>query len=167
MEKVQFKASYDNSVKIFTALYFIMIILVICWELFPDLRYALTPLNNVTHFIPVMILVLITLIAYGYSANKYMVSEQGLEIHAPFRKIVIPKSEIAEVRLIPNDELHPMVRIFGVGGPFGFNGRYRSARLGTIHMHATRRNDYLLVREKSGKLTIITPDDHSIINHLV
>jgi len=88
----------------------------------------------------------------------YQIQDGLLTIQSGIRSPKFKISEIAEVKIPQSDEMGFSIRTFGNGGLFGYTGFYQNSTFGEVEMFATRRNQYLVIRMKSGKTIVLTPD---------
>ena len=61
-------------------------------------------------------------------------------------------------REISNNDMGLTIRTFGVGGLFGYFGKFFNSKIGRLTMYGTRRNNTVLI-ETDNKKIILTPDD--------
>lgn len=100
-------------------------------------------------------------ITYALSPKQYVLTEQTLVIEKRLGKVSINRAEIENVELLADGALDRSVRTFGVGGLFGYFGKFYNANLGKMTWYATRKNNAVLVNTKNGKKIILTPDEAS------
>ena len=103
-------------------------------------------------------LILVYLIAYAFRPIHYKVSDNTLIIHRPFTDIKIDRNQIKNVELLDKEKTRWAVRTFGVGGLFGYYGKFFTSKLGSMTWYATRRNKTVLVQTINRKI-ILTPDE--------
>ncbi len=60
---------------------------------------------------------------------------------------------------LPAQNLNASVRLFGVGGLFGYYGKYANHVLGRTTWYATRRDTPVLLETMDDKKYILTPND--------
>jgi hypothetical protein len=58
------------------------------------------------------------------------------------------------------------IRTFGVGGLFGYFGKFHTPNIGHITFYATQRVNKVLIVTKQGKKIILTPDDIGLIQNI-
>lgn len=61
--------------------------------------------------------------------------------------------------VLEKDALYWSIRTFGVGGLFGYFGKFANAKLGNMTWYATRRDKTVLIKTAGNKKIILTPDD--------
>lgn len=106
-----------------------------------------------------LILMMVVLLAFLWSPRRYYVNEIELVIVRFIGKVSIPLDSIAEIET-PNKELTKgVVRTFGVGGLFGYFGKFYNSRLGQMDFYVTQRKNYVLIKLYSGKKIMLSPND--------
>jgi hypothetical protein len=89
---------------------------------------------------------------YVVTAEEVIVSRLLLDVH-------LKRVDIRRVVALPAQELAASVRLFGVGGLFGYYGKYANHILGRSTWYATRRDTPVLVETVTNKKYILTPND--------
>lgn len=114
------------------------------------------------HTIPIYIniaLLLIYFIAFAFRPINYKVSADKLIVHRPFTDVKIDRNQIKSVELLNKEKTGWAIRTFGVGGLFGYYGKFANSKLGSMTWYATRRNKTVLVQTIDDKKIILTPDE--------
>jgi hypothetical protein len=106
-----------------------------------------------------IILLLIYLICLLLKPINYQITEKELIIHRLIKNVHIKRSEIESLEVLEKSALSGSIRIFGVGGLFGWYGRFANKQLGTMTWYVTRRDKPILILTKSNKSIIISPDE--------
>ncbi|MBS4044542.1 MAG: hypothetical protein KGZ59_12085 [Chitinophagaceae bacterium] len=73
--------------------------------------------------------------------------------------IKLLKSEIISVGQLEKEKLKGTIRTFGVGGLFGYFGKFYNNKIGVMTLYATRRSNYVLIKTSANKKIILTPDN--------
>ena len=154
-----FKTSLDGLAKGITISVIIVFSLIIVGQLVPS--YGVDPVGSV--FLS-GVLVAICLFCALFSPMSYELTNESLIIHRLFSDITIKRKDILTVREVSKSDMLLTARIFGVGGLFGYFGRYSNHKIGKLNMYATRRNNTVLV-ETGNKKIILTPDDPRELVH--
>ena len=163
---MEYKASLDTLAKVITVGVFI---------LFAVLGYrsvkALTVSQGDTTTILIhsgILLFFITTIVgcYLFAPQSYTLDNTDFTIVRPASNKKIKLSEIAEIRIVADTEMTGAIRTFGVGGLFGYYGKYYTSKIGSMTFYATQRKNKIFILTKQGQKIIITPDDISIIEQL-
>ena len=112
--------------------------------------------------IPIYTTVLLLVLYFGVFAFRitgYSITTDDVIIHRPFDKIKIEKKDIRSAEVIDKRKLRWSIRIFGVGGLFGYYGRFANAKIGRMTWYATRRDKPVLVVTNYDKKIILTPEE--------
>ena len=89
----------------------------------------------------------------------YKLTADQIVIHSLLFNWTIERSTIAGIQEVSSETLRPSIRVFGVGGLFGYYGFFSNLKLGNFRMLATRRDHAVLIETENGKKWVITPDD--------
>jgi hypothetical protein len=164
-----YSASFDNTVKILSAI-ITLSILVIEGNFIFNIAKAVSNGMALSAFIGkiflLLILISIVLFTFLFSIKDYAVNDNTLFIQRWINTIKIPFSEIKTVRVLNDNDMGMVFRTFGVGGLFGYFGKFSSSKLGSITYYATQNKNKVFVELKSGKKIVITPDDTGIVGEL-
>jgi hypothetical protein len=87
------------------------------------------------------------------------VTEDEIIVRRPLLNVHIKRVDIKSVELIDKNKIRGSIRIFGVGGLFGYYGRFANFSLGRMTWYATRRDKPVLVKTIDDKKIIFTPND--------
>lgn len=68
------------------------------------------------------------------------------------------RADIKSVELIEKATLSGTIRTFGVGGLFGWYGKFANSQLGNMTWYLTRRDKPVLILKKDSKKILISPD---------
>lgn len=158
---LQYKASKDNTVKIITSSIFLLFAFLI-GQAINDLLHSATITE--TLIITFVIVTLISLIVFTYLISPLYYQLEGIEFVV--KKIIksrhIEYASIVEVKSILKEDLKGTYRTFGVGGLFGYFGKFRNHKLGAMTWYATQNKKYVMLILKSGEKILITPDDDNL-----
>lgn len=108
----------------------------------------------------IALLLLTWVIAYAYRPISYSITDKSIIIHRLLSDKKIARNNIKSVELFVNGELNLSVRTFGVGGLFGYFGKFFKGSIGSMTWYATRRNKIVLIRTNEGEKIVVTPDDY-------
>lgn len=108
----------------------------------------------------------VLVVTYGYRISGYRLSSRALVICRPFRNVTIPLKNISKVRVLKKGDTGWMIRTFGVGGLFGYFGKFYSNKLGRLTLYATRTDRKVLVCLHDGHQLIISPDNLELAREL-
>lgn len=118
--------------------------------------------NSVEKTIPNYIsigLLLIYFIIFAFRPLNYTLTIDELIVHRPLINVKIYRTEIKSVELIDKEKLGQTFRTFGVGGLFGYFGKFANAKLGSMTWYATRRDKAVLITTVDNKKIVLTPDN--------
>ncbi|MGE0772359.1 MAG: PH domain-containing protein [Cyclobacteriaceae bacterium] len=112
------------------------------------------------------LLVVIFAICYLYRTVGYAVDRVGVTIQRPIGNKVIRLEEIRKAFMVDKEEMGWVFRTFGVGGLFGYFGKFRSRSLGNMTWYATRRDRYLVIVTADDRKMVTTPDDPKMLDEI-
>ena len=150
-----YKTSLDNVTKVITLGITILFAAIIIgqYSIIKDATASATPI-----YITVGLLI-IYFIVFAFRPVKYSLTAGNLIVHRLFSDVKIERSKIKSVELVDKEKLSWSVRVFGVGGFFGYFGKFANAKLGTMTWYATRKDRIVLVKMLNNKKIILTPDE--------
>ncbi len=153
----EFSVSLDKRAKMFTALGIVLFV-VIFYPIFTDPKG--NPETKTLSLILIFVLLLLTyLIPYLFHPVKYVIDDEKLIIKRPLKPYIIELKEIKKIEPLDDDALKGKIRVFGSGGAFGYFGKFRNKRFGTMIFFATRLSNYVHILTIDGKNIILTPDE--------
>lgn len=92
-----------------------------------------------------------------YAPRGYDVSDDAVRVRRWAGVLVIPMGAVQGIeRLSSSAAIDDAVRTLGVGGLFGYFGRFRGRTLGAFRMYATRSSGLVLLRTTTGRI-VLTP----------
>lgn len=150
---MEFKASLDKFTKIITAIVTIVFI--------ADIIFMLYLCRQDKMWLPILInsfLIIVYLLVYVYRPLGYAITSGQIIIKRFIGNVYIERENINTVTIATNQQLKGTIRIFGVGGLFGYFGKFANFELGSSTWYATRRKDLVLILTKDNKKIIISPD---------
>jgi hypothetical protein len=110
--------------------------------------------------LPLAILLLIVyLICWHLKPLSYEIKAEEIIIRRLIKSVHINRTDIENLTLIDKDKLSGTIRTFGVGGLFGWYGKFSNNELGDMSWYLTRRDKPILIISKTGKKILISPDD--------
>jgi hypothetical protein len=115
--------------------------------------------NNESTIILIIILTLTYGISYALSPKSYEINEKNIIINRPFKNVIINRSQIKNILKLESGKLTYSVRTFGVGGLFGYFGKFWNKEYGNMTWYATRRDKAIMIITKENKKIILTPDE--------
>lgn len=150
-----YKTSLDNVTKVITLGITILFAAIIIgqYSIVKDATASATPIYATVG------LLIIYFIVFAFRPVKYSLTAGNLIVHRLFSNVKIERSKIKSVELVDKEKLSWSVRVFGVGGFFGYFGKFANAKLGTMTWYATRKDRIVLVKMLNNKKIILTPDE--------
>ena len=144
----------DNLAKGVTAAISVLFAVIIVAQLF--LYRSGSP---ITAIITTILILIIYVVSYLFRPTGYELTDENFIIHRAIKDVVIKKASIREVILPSSEQMRWTIRTFGVGGLFGYYGKFVNWKLGNMTWYATRRNKIILIMTADGKKLVITPDE--------
>jgi hypothetical protein len=106
-----------------------------------------------------LFLILIYLICLLLKPLSYEITQDELIIRRLIKSIRINRNDIKSLELIEKATLSGTIRTFGVGGLFGWYGKFANFQLGAMTWYVTRRDKPVLIIKKDSKKILISPDE--------
>jgi hypothetical protein len=103
-------------------------------------------------------LILIYLICMVLKPLSYEITQDELIIRRLIKSVRINRADIKSLELIEKATLSGTIRTFGVGGLFGWYGKFANSQLGNMTWYLTRRDKPVLILKKDSKKILISPD---------
>lgn len=148
-----FKATPDKSVKIVTLVIGLLFLLSII---------GLTGMFVAEKVIvlPVVAVIILSafVFAYVFRPVSYTVTSEQLIINRMGGAVVIPRSSIKSVDIIHKNVVDGSLRTFGVGGLFGYYGKFSNTKFGAMTWYV-RRMDHLVFIDTGREKILVSPDD--------
>lgn len=99
------------------------------------------------------------LISYALSPKSYEIKENNVIINRPFKSVIINRTQIKSILKLESGKLTWSIRTFGVGGLFGYFGKFWNKEYGNMTWYATRRDKAIMIITTENKKIIVTPDE--------
>lgn len=147
-----FKASMDTPAKVVTVVITIVFAAIILVQ-FPSIEGE-SPALYIT-----AILFITYGMAYLYRPLNYTLTEKDLLIKRPIGTVRIPRVSITAINPIERKKIRGAIRTFGVGGLFGYYGKFYTFSIGSMTWYMTNRNKALLLTTTSQRKILISPDE--------
>jgi hypothetical protein len=106
-----------------------------------------------------ILLLVIYLICMLLKPLSYEITEDKLIIRRLIKSVRINRSDIESLELKEKSDLTGTIRTFGVGGLFGWYGKFANSQLGAMTWYVTRRDKPVLIIKKDSKKIMISPDE--------
>jgi hypothetical protein len=149
-----FNASWDNATKIITAVITITFLAIMIASFNDGFGNS-----EAGPYLMAVMIVSIYSVCYAYRPVHYILTKDKLVIHRPLSDVSLSREQIASVVSLDDEMLKWTFRTFGVGGLFGYFGKFANSKLGSMTWYATRRRKAVLIKTVNGKNIIITPDE--------
>lgn len=108
----------------------------------------------------IALLLIIFLSSYLFRPQGYFITDNALIIKRSVSPVTIDRASILSAKQLNDNSLSGSIRLFGVGGLFGYFGKFSNRKLGKMTWYATHRNrNIVLVITTDQKKIIVTPDE--------
>lgn len=159
---MEYKASLDTLAKIIS-LAAIILLMVIVYRSIKILTISEDDLSIILKHSGIILLCIAVMLFCYYSApQSYKVDNTDLTIVRPLNDKKIKLTDISEIETIADSVLIPAIRTFGVGGLFGYYGKYYYPKIGKMTYFNTKKTNRILIKTKQDQNIMITPDDLGI-----
>lgn len=152
-----FKATMDKQAKIVTVCCLLLFIGVGYLNLAFMATTHTTAGNTIVRFAGLLVVFVTPLTCYLIAPTGYSLDNGELTIRRRARSFSIPLANISDVHLLSPTET--LMRTFGVGGLYGYFGRYYSSRWGRLQLYTTQQRNRILIETRDGTKIVISPDD--------
>uniref|UniRef100_UPI0040568A85 PH domain-containing protein n=1 Tax=Alistipes sp. TaxID=1872444 RepID=UPI0040568A85 len=92
----------------------------------------------------------------GLAPQRLEVGESQIVILRRYQSIVINRDEIKSVEQLPTNAMRGAIRTCGVGGLFGYYGKFYARSIGSFSLYATGSENLFLIRKWNGKNIVIS-----------
>ncbi len=149
-----YKASLDKLAKGVTVLVGLLFAFIVIAPFFfmQEQNKLISILSSVTFLI-------IFALVFALRPIHYVLEGGQVIVHRPFKDVVIQKGNIASVELADDKRMRGTIRTFGVGGLFGYFGKFSNSEFGNMTWYATRRDQFIILTTTESKKIILTPDE--------
>ncbi len=90
---------------------------------------------------------------------RYVLTEDHIIVQRLIKNLIIKRRDIKTIKEVSEKDMQLTIRTFGVGGLFGYFGKFSNAAIGKMTMYATRRNNAILIETTNNKKLLLTPDN--------
>lgn len=150
-----YKASLDKLAKGVTIGITILFVCIIAGQFYLTQRVH----NNAIPAIVSLTLASIYLIAFLFRPLRYRLTPDELIICRPINNIKIKRANIAAVIFLDGNKLSGAIRTFGVGGLFGYYGKFTNSAIGNMTWYVTQRKNAVLIKTTDSTNIILSPDE--------
>lgn len=146
-----------------TFAFFVLWIGVAGWML-----YQLICVNMVTASLISFILFNVVMLAMilgceGFAPQRLEVGESKIVILRRYKSITIGREEIDSIVRLPKNAMFGAVRTGGVGGLFGYYGKYYTRGLGHFMLYATTYENLFMISKTDGQRVVISCSDPDVL----
>lgn len=116
-----------------------------------------------------LVMLLTTLFCEGYAPQRLEVGDDSIVVLRRYKSVVIYRDEMASVEALPKNALRWAVRTGGVGGLFGYFGRYYHRTIGNFSLYATSKENLFLIRKHNGEQIVVScsePDKMETLRYI-
>jgi len=150
---MKYKASLDNLAKIMTVAVTVVFAIIIAKQIEAIKEEPATmPFLIAGGFILLYIWVLL------FRPLNYWVTDKQLIIQRPLKNIVVERNAITNIERLDDATVQKSIKTLGVGGLFGYFGKYANRKNGSMTWYATRRSRAVLICINDNKKIVLTPD---------
>lgn len=121
--------------------------------------FAFDQLASIAPFPLWLVLVAAYATVFLFRPLAYELTVDRVFIRRPIGKIAIHRRRIVSAELLGKHQMRWMLRLFGVGGLFGYFGKCANKNVGRLTLYATREDRTVLIRTVDGRGIILTPDE--------
>jgi hypothetical protein len=151
-----FKASLDKTAIVITTIVTILFVVII------GVQFSISnEVGRVAPLFTAIVLLMAYLLAFAFRPVNYIVTNDELIVRRLISNVRIKKADIQTAELIDRSRIRGSIRTFGVGGLFGYFGKFANFSIGSMVWYATRRDNPVLITSVNNKKIILTPDDPS------
>ncbi len=125
--------------------------------------FQISQIGIITYVLVNILLAAIYFVTFLFRPTYYELADNFFIIHRPIFSVKIHHSQIVAVKAIKQDDISKSIRLFGVGGLFGYFGIFANFELGKMTWYLTCRDKLLLIHTKDKKI-IISPDNPEQLN---
>lgn len=144
-----FSVSYDLTTKVVS---------VCIWVVPLVAAFAVVRQNATARLVVGTSILLIGVVAFGYSPRVYAVSAEEVTVWRPIGNARVPLQEVREVRPATGEDLAGCIRLWSSGGLFGYDGLYRTAKLAQCRWYVADRSR-IVVLVTAAQTALFSPDD--------
>lgn len=163
---MEYKASLDSFAKVVT----IFVIILFLWLGIISIKGLINPIDTTSIIIHSALLLLYISTLLGtwlYAPKKYIIDENRLIIVRAIGNLVIHRKDIKQVIILNEKESRQSFRTFGVGGLFGYFGKFYLRNYGYVNFYTTQHKNKILILTQNDQKLVLTPDDSSMAHQLM
>ncbi len=92
----------------------------------------------------------------GLAPQRLEIGESQIVVLRRYQSVVIDRDEIKSVEPLPANAMRGAIRTGGVGGLFGYYGKYYTRTIGSFSLYATGSENLFLIRKWNGTNIVIS-----------
>ena len=100
----------------------------------------------------------------GFAPQRLEIGDDKIVVLRRYRSVVLHREEIKSIEYVSKLSFRGAIRTFGVGGLFGYYGRYYAPALGSFTLYATNFDNLFLIRLVNGKKIVISCSEPEKMN---
>lgn len=102
----------------------------------------------------------------GLSPQRLEIGESQIVILRRYNSVVIRRDEIKSIEKLPENAMRGAIRTGGVGGLFGYFGKFYTRSIGSFSLYATGSNNLFLIRKWDGKNIVVACSEPDKMEYL-
>lgn len=102
----------------------------------------------------------------GLSPQRLEIGESQIVILRRYNSVVIRRDEIKSIEKLPENAMRGAIRTGGVGGLFGYFGKFYTRSIGSFSLYATGSNNLFLIRKWDGKNVVVACSEPDKMEYL-
>ena len=163
---MEYKASLDKTSKIITILITVLFLSIATYNFWLIYTGSGTSINITANIASVFLILGIYSFCYLFRPLGYVVGKNRLTIKRPLKNYHLDIDKIKNVSLASEETMKWTARTFGVGGLFGYYGKFSNQTFGGMTWFATQRKNYLVLETTSNRKIVLTPDDTEMVKEI-
>lgn len=161
-----YTASLDKMSKIITGFFIAGTAILLVTNVFTA-NWENTFLNiSIANILLVVIFFSTFVICWLYAPRNYEINSEQLIIHRKIGGKEFKLDDIETAELLKDEAVKGMIRTFGVGGLFGYFGKFYHTKYGRLKVFMTQRKNPVLIVFKDASKILISPDQTELIKQL-
>lgn len=102
----------------------------------------------------------------GLSPQRLEIGVSQIVILRRYNSVVIRRDEIKSIEKLPENAMRGAIRTGGVGGLFGYFGKFYTRSIGSFSLYATGSNNLFLIRKWDGKNIVVACSEPDKMEYL-
>lgn len=114
-----------------------------------------------------VVMLAVMLVCEGYAPQRLEIGADSIVVLRRYDSINIYRSQLKSIERLPDDALRYALRAGGVGGLFGYFGRFYTRKLGYFSLYATRLDNLFLLTRYDGGRIVLSCDEPHLMEHFL